>query len=66
MNIINSTARTEPLPSVCTIFTVMKSQEENWGAKNDNEYGETNYIGKFGGGSTVGVNGSDWQRRLKL
>ena len=59
-NFMDSYSNVEPLPPVSTIFRSMRSQEERWNARNDNEYAEANYVGRDG------ASGSDWKRRSKL
>ena len=60
INFMDSYANIEPLPSVRVIFRAMRSQEERWNARNENEYAEANYVGRDG------ASGSEWKRRPKL
>ena len=44
INFMDSYANIEPLLPVSVIFLAMRSQEERWNARNDNEYAEANYL----------------------
>ena len=60
LTFMDSYANLEPLPPVSAIFRAMRSQEERWIQRNNQEYEEVNYAGRDLASS------SEWKRRPKL